>query len=181
MKKNLLSILILALLVVNIVMTAVMMINVVGTNQKTAQLINNIAMVMNLELYDPGATPEVQVPLSETETYDVAGEIMIPLSTVTTVNGDGTSSTSKQSYIVFSLSLLQNIEHEDYKEMGGAEQIAARESLIKDVVNQVVGAHTLEECQNDFDSIRAEVLAAIQQMYGSNFIYKIAISGVKFS
>lgn len=44
----------------------------------------------------------------------------------------------------------------------------------------MIGKHTLEECQNDFDSIRQEILVEIQQLFGSDFIYKIAVSGVKF-
>ena len=39
MKKNLLSVLILALLVVNIVLTAIMMFSVMGTSQKTSRLV----------------------------------------------------------------------------------------------------------------------------------------------
>lgn len=53
MKKNLLSILILALLIVNIALTAVMMVSVIGTNSKTGELVSSIAAVMNLEYYDP--------------------------------------------------------------------------------------------------------------------------------
>ena len=53
MKKNLLSVLILALLVVNIVLTTIMMLSITKTNSKTAELVTNIATVMNLELYGP--------------------------------------------------------------------------------------------------------------------------------
>ena len=42
MKKNLMTVLILALLVVNIVLTSVMLVSIVGTNKKTAQLVDNI-------------------------------------------------------------------------------------------------------------------------------------------
>ena len=48
MKKNLLSVLILALLVVNIVLTTIMMLSITKTNSKTAELVTNIATVMNL-------------------------------------------------------------------------------------------------------------------------------------
>ena len=48
MKKNLLTVLILALLIVNIALTAVMMISVSGTNKKTAALVETIATVMDL-------------------------------------------------------------------------------------------------------------------------------------
>ncbi len=180
MKKNLLSVLILALLIVNIVLTTIMMVSVTGTNAKTAELVTSIATVMNLELYEPGGTAASEVSLADTESYDMA-ELMIPLAASTVVNADGTTGTSaKQSYIIFTLSLLQNTKHEDYKTLGGAENMATRDSLIKDVVNRVVGNHTLEECQTDFESIREEILKEIQQLFGSDFIYKIAISGVKY-
>ena len=180
MKKNLLSVLILVLLIVNIAMTTIMMISVTGTNSKTAELVTSIATVMNLELYDPGGVSVAEVPLSDTEAYDMP-ELMFPLAASTVVNADGTTTTSsKQSYIIFTLSLLQNTAHEDYKTLGGAENMDSRASLIKDVVNRVMGNHTLEECQSNFEGIREEILKEIQQLFGSNFIYKLAISGVKY-
>jgi flagellar FliL protein len=181
MKKNLLSVLILALLVVNIALTAIMMVNVTSTNAKTAELVTSIATVMNLELYEPGGGVSVtDVSLDVTESYDME-EMMFPLAASTVVNADGSTSLStKQNYIMFSMSLLQNTEDKDYKKLGGADNIAAKESVIKDTVNSIVGSHTLEECQTDFESIREEILQGIQQLFGSGFIYKIAISGVKY-
>ena len=49
MKKNLLSIIILALLVVNLGMTGFMMLSVMTTNSKTAKLISDIAAALELE------------------------------------------------------------------------------------------------------------------------------------
>ena len=79
MKKNLLSVLILVLLLVNIALTTVMMISVTGTNKKTADLVTSIATVLNLELYKPGEESASEVSLTDTETY-VMTEMMIPLS-----------------------------------------------------------------------------------------------------
>ena len=50
MKKNLVSIIILALLIVNIILTSVMLFSVTGTMKKTASLIDGIAMALSLEL-----------------------------------------------------------------------------------------------------------------------------------
>ena len=61
MKKNLLSVLILVLMIVNIALSAVMMTNVISTNKKTAELMDSIGVAMNLELYTPGAGPEVSL------------------------------------------------------------------------------------------------------------------------
>ena len=180
MKKNLLSVLILVLLIVNIAMTAVMMISVTGTNKKTADLVSNIAMVLNLELYNPGGIPVADVPLSDTETYDMT-ELMIPLKSSTVVNEDGTVSTStKQNYIIFTPSLYQNIKHEDYKAYGGADNMAARATMVQDVITRVVSEHTLEECRDDLEGIRDEILAEVQKLFDSNFIFKIGLNSIKF-
>lgn len=182
MKKNLLSLLILVLLIVNIAMTAVMMISVTGTNKKTAELITSIATALNLELYTPSGKPVADVPLSQTEAYDLA-EMMIPLSASTVVNPDGTTTTSsKRSYLIFTLTLQQNTKHKDYKKMGGTENLDSKKSLVTDAVTRVVGAHTLEECQTqeDLDSIREEILTEIQKLFGSDFIYKIGLSSIKY-
>lgn len=182
MKKNLLSLLILVLLIVNIAMTAVMMISVTGTNKKTAELITSIATALNLELYTPSGKPVADVPLSETEAYDIA-EMMIPLSPSKVVNPDGTTTTSsKRSYLIFTLTLQQNTKHKDYKKMGGTENLDSKKSLVTDAVTRVVGAHTMEECQTqeDLDSIREEILTEIQKLFGSDFIYKIGLSDIKY-
>lgn len=50
MKKNLVSIIILALLVVNIILTSVMLFSVTGTMKRTSSLIDGIAMALSLEL-----------------------------------------------------------------------------------------------------------------------------------
>lgn len=170
MKKNLLSILILVLLVVNIVMSVIMMISVTGTNKKTADLIVSIASVLNLELYQPGGVSVADVPLEDTEIYDIM-ELMIPVST-----NDG-----KQAYVIFNMHLQQNIKHKDYKKNGGADNIAKREGIINDAVNKVVSSHTLEEFQNDIETIREEMLKEIQRLYSSDFIYRISIDGIKYT
>ena len=81
---------------------------------------------------------------------------------------------------MFTPSILQNTKHEDYKDLGGAEKMAAVDSVIQDVINSVVGQHTLEDCQSDFESIREEILKEVQSLFDSSFVYKIAITGVKY-
>ncbi len=171
MKKNLLSILILVLLVVNIILSTIMMISVTSTNRKTSEFITSVASVLHLELYNPGGVAVTDVSLEDTETYDIAGDLTIPV-----VNAEG-----KDSYIIFRLGLLQNTKHKDYKKYGGQENIAARESMILDTVSRVVSSHTLEEFRDDTEGVREEILKAIQELFGSDFIFKITISGVKYS
>lgn len=175
MKKNLLTVLILALLIVNIALTSVMMFSVMGTNKKTAELVNNIATVLNLELNIPGEEPKEEVSLADTEVYNLTGSMTIPLTPE--VNADGEK--GKQTYMIFNCSLSINKKHADYKAYGG-ENFAERESLVKDVITTVVSAHTESECRDNTEELKNEILKAIQDMFQSDFIYKIGMSEIKF-
>ncbi|MBR1700982.1 MAG: flagellar basal body-associated FliL family protein [Lachnospiraceae bacterium] len=183
MKKNLLSVIILALLIVNIALTAVMMFNVTSTNKKVANLIGNIATVMNLELTTPGeAEQKPEISPADTEVYSVAGSMTLALAPETTVDSNGKSVT-KQNYLMCNVSFSVNTKHEDYKTYGSAEALANREALIKDAISSVVSKHTLSELQADpgMEGLKAEILQAVQGIYQSDFIYKVLVSDVKFA
>lgn len=171
MKKNLLSVLILALLVVNIVLTTIMMVSVLSVNGKTGALVTQIATVLNLELTEPGSEEDAGVPLSQTATYSI-DKLMIQLKH----NEDG----SGADMIIFDMSIAMDTEHEDYKELGSEDKLAGFEVQIKDAVESVVKQYTEEECRNNFEQVRMEILTALQQLFQSDFIYRVSISGVMY-
>lgn len=168
MKKNLLSVVILALLVVNIVLTSVMMFSMTSTNKKTAELVSNIATVLNLELTPPGSEAEKQVSLEDTAVYNMTNSMTLLLKT----DEDG-----KTRYLMCEVALSMDTTHEDYEKYG--ETISDKEKLIEDAISTVVSSHTAAECQQDFESIKAEILDAIQDLFQSDFIYKVAVSNIK--
>lgn len=170
MKKNLLSVLILVLLVVNIILSVVMMTSVIGTNKKTGELITSIATVLKIELYNPGGVAVTDVALSDTEIYNIAS-LTIPVS----------KESGKDGYVVFDLGLQQNMKHKDYKKNGGQEKIASYESVIKDAVSSVVSKYTQEQFRQNVESVREEILKAVQELFGSDFIYRVSISNTKYS
>lgn len=176
MKKNLLSVLILALLIVNIAMTAIMMVSVLGTNNKTGALVTSIARVMNLELYEPGSDPASSIPLSQTATYALADRLMIQLKP--SVDADGNSTGADM--VIFYMALAMNTEHKDYKELGSDETLKSFEIQIKDTVATVVRDYTEQEFNENTEQVKAEILSAIQDLFQSDFIYRVSISDVIF-
>lgn len=168
MKKNLLTVLILALLLINLVLTGIIAFSVISTNKKTAELIGNIATVLNFELSTPGEEEKVEVSLADTEVKDLSGAMTIPLAS----DGSG-----KQSYIVFEVVLSINKKHPDYKIYG--ETLSERESLIKDAITSVVSRKTEAECM-DLDLLKEDILKAIQTLFDSDFIYSIGLNGIKY-
>ena len=171
MKKNLMTVLILALLVVNIVLTSVMLVSIVGTNRKTAQLVDNITTAMKLELTVPGASESANVALTDTEVYNIADTMTIPLKS---------EAGAKQDYIMFDVSLSINTKSADYKTYGSSDTLSEYENLIKDAITATVSTHTEDECREDMEGLKEEILQSIQSLFQSDFIYKVSISGVKF-
>jgi flagellar FliL protein len=181
MKKNMLSIIILALLLVNIILTSVMMFSVTNTNKKVANLVGTIATVMDLELTTPGQEETQEVSLADTEVYAISGSMTMPLAPETVTDSNGKES-YKQGYLVCNVSFSLNTKHQDYKTYGSAEAMAGREELIKDAINTIVSKHTATELQSDagLEGLKAEILKAVQDLYQSDFIYKVSISEVKY-
>lgn len=166
MKKNLMSILILALLVVNIVLTAIMMFSVTGAMKSTTALVGRIAAVLDLEL-DMG-TNEEEVAIADLVGYNIADMTIL-------LKNDGEDDT--QHYAAISVSIQMDAKNKDYKKY--AETLTTNDSMIKGEIIEVVSSHTLEEFQNDTDGIRNEILTRLRKMYNSDFIYKVVFSDVK--
>ena len=72
-----------------------------------------------------------------------------------------------------------NTKDKDYKKY--SETMAERESLVKDVITSVVTSHTQAECRNNFEGLKEEILEAVQDLFGSKFIFNVGLSGVKYS
>ena len=179
MKKNLLSFVILALVLVNIVLTSIMMISMLGTNKKTADLVSDIAAVLNLELGMDEEEEKVEIPMSQQEIWNLDGSMTIPLQSEAVVDEQGNVIGQKDHYIQFTVSFSLDTKGEGYKDYGG-ENITNYESMVEDAITKTVSAHTIDECRNDFESIREEILVSVQSLFDKEFIYKVAINEIKF-
>ena len=173
MKKNMLSVLILALLIVNVALTSIMMFPMMGTNKKTAKLIDGISTALSLEITDPsmeGVEAEAEVAMEDIKVHQIPDQLTIGLAK----GADG-----KSHYCVVSISLSLNTKDPDYEKYSAT--LGDNEDMIKDKIFQVVGSHTIEEAESNTDGLREEILEAIQQMYGSKFVYNIVFRDIMFS
>lgn len=167
MKKNLLTVLILALALVNVILSAVMMFSVMGTNRKTAALVNQVSAILSLEL-EPEAEEE-KVSMSDLAFWNLSDKMTIPL-----VSEDG-----KSHYIVFEVAFSMNTTTKGYKKYGADVEAGTYESIIKDVINNTVSKYTLAECNANFDAIKEEILKNVQDLFDQDFIHSVAISGIQ--
>ncbi len=169
MKKNLLSVLVLALVLVNVILSAVMMFSVLSTNKKTAALVNSVTSILNLELDKPGTEEQQEVPMSDLAFWNLEGKMTIPLA-----NEEGDE---KPHYLVLEgIAISMNTKEKGYKTYGEDVAAGSYASVIKDAISSVVSGHTIEECSNNFEEIRDEILESVKALFDKDFIYGVVIS-----
>lgn len=167
------TILILALLIVNVALTAVMMFSVMGTMKKTAKLIDGISSALSLEVADASATDEGEnesVAMEDIQVYQIEDAMTISLAKG--VDGE-------PHYCIVSVSLSMNTKDPDYDKYGAT--VAEKADLIKSEIFSVIQSHPIEEAESNPDLLRQEILERIQAMYGSKFIYNVVFRDIMFS
>lgn len=172
MKKNLMSVIILALVIVNLVLTGIIMFSTVSANKKTAALVNDIATVLDLELSE-GSTEEVPVEetvsITDTDVYNVEDTMTIAL----TPSADGS-----EHYAMVAVSFSLNKQDPDYKDY--QPMMAEKESKIKSEIIDVIGAYTKEEATADEAGIENAILQRVQAMFDSKFVFEAYFRDIKF-
>lgn len=166
MKKSLMTVLILALVFANFVMTAIMMFSVLPQTKKANEMITRVCEAIDLELNSGAATGLSNLPINQIETYDVAAGETI------TVN------LKAGGYAVVSVAISVNNESETYKKTT-TETLSTKESIIKDCIIETVGNYTKEELNASKDGVKSDLLKTLQKMFGADFV--VGISFPKFT
>lgn len=170
MKKNLMTVVILALLIVNLALTGIIMFFTVSANQKTIALVNDIASVLDIELND-GVEEEAEAVISieDTSVYNIEDAMTIALKP----DPDGTD-----HYALVSVSFSLNMTDPDYETY--EPMMSEKESKIKSEIIDVIGAYTKEEAMSDEAGLEESILARIQAMFNSKFVYEAYFRDIKF-
>ena len=167
MKKNLMSVLILALVLVNTILTAILAIAVVPSVKKTNHLVDSVASAVKLELNSENGTKASSVPMDQIATYDIEDEMTVNLKP----GEDG-----KDHYVVLKASISMDTKNKGYKNYG--ESISEKASIIKNEINSVVSSYTYEEFRDDQQGVQDEILKNLQTLYDSDFIVSVGFSSV---
>lgn len=167
MKKNLMTVIILALVVANFVMTAIMMFITLPQTQKANEMIQKVCEAIDLELNSGAATGLSNLPVDRIEPYDVAAGESITVN----LKGGG--------YAVVSLCISVDNESETYADKEGTAYLSTKESIIKGSVIEIVGNYTKEELSESRTDMEAELLKALKKTFGADYV--VGISFTKFT
>ena len=165
MKKNLMSVLILALVVANLILTAILMVSVVPQTKNANELITKVCSEIDLELEGGKESASIDIPMEQIESVALAEGASLTINLKDDGNGNS-------HYAVISVSLALDTKNDGYKTYGAAG-ISSKEDIIKDEIIKTVSSHTIDELKEDRAGVQDEILARLRKLFDSDFIVSV--------
>jgi flagellar FliL protein len=161
MKKNILTIIIMAITLINTVLLAVLIFAIVPTANKTMKLIDKVNTIVDLELESPeGAVEEISV--SDIIAYNIVDKLTLNLK-----SDDG-----ENHYAILKVSLSMNSKNEDYETL--SLKVAENENAVKEIISDEFGKYTKDEVNAMKNEIKEQIIVRIQEYFKSDFIINVS-------
>ena len=162
MKKNLITVITLALVVVNLVLTVILTITILPETQKANELITKVCSAIDLDLESGSATSNANIPIDQIEVYNIDDEQTINLKQ----DGDG-----KDHFAMLTVSISMDTKNSDYKDL---------KPQVEEKVNNIVSQYTIDEIKNNQSAVQDEILKDLQKMFGSDFIVAVGFPTAQY-
>lgn len=167
MKKNILTIVIMAATLVNTVLLMVLIFSVMPASNKTSNLVDKVASVIDLEIED--ADPEEQEWTIDdlqayTKTYDATVNINLKKDV-------GEDANHYAQLTGFSVSF--NTKADDWEAI--SESITANDIYVDDIVKETIASYTVSTI--DQTQIKTEIVKKIQEKYNTKAVVLINLDG----
>ena len=169
MKKNLITVITLALVVVNLVLTVILTITILPETQKANEQITKVCSAFDLDLESGSATSNANIPIDQIEVYNIDDEQTINLKQ----DGDG-----KDHFAIITVSISMDTKNSDYKDL--QPQVEEKVNLIKGDINNIVSQYTIDEIKNNQSAVQDEILKDLQKMFGSDFIVAVGFPTAQY-
>ncbi len=164
MKKNLITVIILALCVVNLILNVLIVFVCMPSAKKTNNLISEIASVLNLEL--EGDEETTTVALENMATYSVEAQVV-------NLKDDGSG---ENHYVQVGLTLEMDKSSKDYDSLNTV--LTESGGAVFDEARNVIQNYTYAEVTDEKtqDEIKQKILENVQKKYATQCIYNVSFS-----
>ena len=165
MKKNILTIIVMAVSIVNLVLGIVLVFSIVPASNKTAALVDKVASVIDLNIDDPNSEEQdytIDDLVAYTKTYDSAVNINLKKDA-------GDASNHYTQLAGFTISF--NSKADDYKKV--SESIQTNDIYVDDIVKETLGSYTATTL--DLVKVRSEIVKKIQAKYNTKAVVEISL------
>lgn len=168
MKRNMLSIVILALIVVNVILSAIIMFVALPSINRTNKIINKVGSIIDLEKETANSdTATENISIEDISTYNVEDKLIVYLKQ---------SSDGSKHYAMLSVTLSINKKHKDTEKY--EVLIPQHENSIKEIVTEEFSKYTVENINNNKEAIKNDSLHRIKELFDSDFIINISFGNL---
>lgn len=173
MKKNIFTIIIMALAVVNVVLTAVIVFTVVPSMNRTNNLIKQITQVIDLELEASEMDDNSVVSIKDRENHEftnTAGTVTINLKK----GADNKDHWAQLDAVIVTV----NKSGEDYGDL--VANLTEKKSDVINVVSDVIGGLDYETISSSRDDMKEEIIKRLQEHFESETIIDVSFDNLRF-
>lgn len=167
MKKNILTIVIMAASLINVVLSAVLIFTVMPAMNKTSNLVDKVASVIDLEIEDANAEDQewtVDDLVAYQKTYEATVNINLKKDA-------GEDANHYAQLSGFSVSF--NTKAEDYDSV--YESISTNDIYVDDIVKETIANYTVSTI--DQTKVKAEIVKKIQEKYNTKAVVVVSLDG----
>ncbi len=174
MKKNILTIVILAATIVNITLSAIILFTIVPKAQRTDSLIQKIVSMIDLELENPDAKSYGDVDPADQEYVALSGNAR----TVAMKPAEGDV---KIRYTqVSEITVVLNKKSDKYETIKGYVT-SERAAVIYDIIDKEIGKYTVNEYLENREKIEDSILQGIRDAFGAYDVFVNIFMSTKVS
>lgn len=166
MKKNILTIIIMAVTLINTILLGLLIFTIVPSANKTAKLMDKVASIVDLELESP-ENASAQVAVSDITIYDLPDKLTINLKK----GEDG-----KDHYAIMNASISMNSKHEDFETLN--PKVTEYSNAIEEIVQEEFAKYTRDEVEANKNVIKEQIISRIQDLFQSDFIISVSFGSL---
>lgn len=167
MKKNILTIVIMAATLINVILSAVLIFTVMPAMNKTSNLVDKVASVIDLEIEDANAEDQ-EWTIDDLVAYPKAYE---KTANINLKKDAGEDAEHYAQLAGFSVSF--NTKAEDYQSV--YDSISTNDIYVDDIVKETIASYTVSTI--DQTKVKAEIVKKIQEKYNTKSVVLISLDG----
>ena len=166
MKKSLLTLITLALVRVNLVLTAITAISIIPEVKQANELVAKVSEAIDLDVESAsGVSGRSNIPISDLVYYNLADKITVNLKP----GSDGNSHMA-----VLTVSLELNSKHKDFTTLQG--NLDTQNNMISSEISSIVSSYTYDNIQDSMNEIQQTVKERLAGIFGNEFVVGVNIT-----
>lgn len=167
MKKNILTIVIMAASLINVVLSAVLIFTVMPAMNKTSNLVDKVASVIDLEIEDANAEDQ-EWTVDDLAAYQKTYEATVNINLKKDAGEDANHYAQLSGF-----SVSFNTKAEDYDSV--YESISTNDIYVDDIVKETIANYTVSTI--DQTKVKAEIVKKIQEKYNTKAVVVVSLDG----